>query len=85
MTIAFVVGILALSFIAGFALGSLIVFYRVKLPPLFEAEPEPSPGEHPGLELLRLRADNAKLKEDVDFYISLYADTMQTRGKQWSQ
>ena len=33
----------------------------------------------------KLRADNAKLKEDVDFYISLYADTMQTRGKQWSQ
>ncbi len=85
MTIAFVVGILALSFIAGFALGSLVVFYRVKLPPLFETEPEPSPAEHPGLELLRLRADNAKLKEDVDFYISLYTDTMQTRGKQWSQ
>ena len=85
MTIAFVVGILALSFIAGFALGSLVVFYRVKLPPLFETEPEPSPAEHPGLELLRLRADNAKLKEDVDLYISLYTDTMQTRGKQWSQ
>ncbi len=85
MTIAFIVGILAFSFIAGFALGSLVVFYRVKLPPLFETEPEPSPAEHPGMELLRLRADNAKLKEDVDFYISLYADTMQTRGKQWSQ
>jgi len=49
MTIAFVVGILAFSFIAGFALGSLVVFYRVKLPPLFETEPEPSPAEHPGL------------------------------------
>ena len=85
MTIAFIVGILTFSFIAGFALGSLVVFYRVKLPPLFETEPEPSPAEHPGLELLRLRADNAKLKEDVDFYISLYTDTMQTRGKQWSQ
>jgi len=85
MTIAFIVGILAFAFIAGFALGSLVVFYRVKLPPLFETEPEPSPEEHPGMELLRLRADNAKLKEDVDFYISLYTDTMQTRGKQWSQ
>ncbi len=84
MTIAFIVGILAFSFIAGFALGSLVVFYRVKLPPLFETEPEPT-AEHPGMELLRLRADNAKLKEDVDFYISLYTDTMQTRGKQWSQ
>ena len=85
MKIAFIVGILAFSFIAGFALGSLVVFYRVKLPPHFETEPEPSPAEHPGMELLRLRADNAKLKEDVDFYISLYTDTMQTRGKQWSQ
>ena len=81
MTIAIAV----LMFIAGLALGSLVVFYRVKLPPLFETEPEPSPAEHPGMELLRLRADNAKLKEDVEFYISLYADTMQTRGKQWSQ
>jgi len=81
MTIAIAV----LMFIAGLALGSLVVFYRVKLPPLFETEPEPSPAEHPGMELLRLRADNAKLQEDVDFYISLYADTMQTRGKQWSQ
>lgn len=80
MTIAIAV----LMFIAGLALGSLVVFYRVKLPPLFETEPEPSPAEHPGMELLRLRADNAKLKEDVEFYISLYADTMQTRGKQWS-
>ena len=73
-----------LMFIAGVALGSLVVFYRVKLPPLFETEPEPT-AEHPGTELLRLRADNAKLKEDIDFYISLYTDTMQTRGKQWSQ
>jgi len=81
MTIAIAV----LMFIAGLALGSLVVFYRVKLPPLFETEPEPTPEEHPGLELLRLRADNAKLKEDVEFYISLYADTMQTRGRQWSQ
>ena len=81
MTIAIAV----LMFIAGLALGSLVVFYRVKLPPLFETEPEPSPAEHPGMELLRLRADNAKLKEDVEFCISLYADTMQTRGKQWSQ
>ena len=85
MTIAIAITIAAFMFIAGVALGSLIVFYRVKLPPLFEDEPETSPGEHPGLELLRLRADNAKLKEDVEFYISLYADTMQTRGKQWSQ
>ena len=81
MTIAIAV----LMFIAGLALGSLVVFYRVKLPPLFEDTPEPSPEEHPGMELLRLRADNAKLKEDIEFYISLYADTMQTRGKQWSQ
>ena len=81
MTIAIAV----LMFIAGLALGSLVVFYRVKLPPLFEDTPEPSPAEHPGMELLRLRADNAKLKEDIEFYISLYADTMQTRGKQWSQ
>ena len=85
MKIAFIVGILAFAFIAGFALGSLVVFYRVKLPPLFETEPEPSPAEHPGMELLRLRAENVKLKEDVEFCISLYADTMQTRGKQWSQ
>ena len=81
MTIAIAV----LMFIAGLALGSLVVFYRVKLPPLFEDTPEPSPAEHPGMELLRLRADNAKLKEDIDFYISLYANTMQPRGKQWSQ
>jgi len=81
MTIAIAV----LMFIAGLALGSLVVFYRVKLPPLFETEPEPTPEEHPGMELLRLRADNAKLQEDVEFYISLYADTMQTRGRQWSQ
>ena len=81
MTIAIAV----LMFIAGLALGSLVVFYRVKLPPLFEDTPEPSPEEHPGMELLRLRADNAKLKEDIDFYISLYANTMQPRGKQWSQ
>ena len=80
MTIAFVVGILAFSFIAGFALGSLVVFYQVKLPPLFETEPPPA--EHPGMELLRLRADNAKLKEDVDFYLSLYTDTMQMRKTQ---
>lgn len=85
MTIAIAIAIAAFMFIAGFALGSLIIFYRVKLPPLFETEPEPTPDEHPGMELLRLRADNAKLKEDVEFCISLYADTMQTRGKQWSQ
>jgi len=85
MNIIVAITIAAFMFIAGFALGSLIIFYRVKLPPLFETEPEPSPEEHPGMELLRLRADNAKLKEDVEFCISLYADTMQTRGKQWSQ
>lgn len=85
MTLAATIASLVMIFIAGVALGALVVFYRVKLPPLFEDTPEPSPEEHPGLELLRLRADNAKLKEDVDFYISLYTDTMQTRGKQWSQ
>ena len=85
MTIVATIASLIMIFIAGVALGALVVFYRVKLPPLFETEPEPSPEEHPGLELLRLRADNAKLKEDIDFYISLYTDTMQTRGKQWSQ
>ena len=85
MTVAATIASLIMIFIAGFALGSLVVFYRVKLPPLFETEPEPSPEEHPGMELLRLRADNAKLKEDVEFCISLYADTMQPRGKQWSQ
>lgn len=85
MTVAATIASLIMIFIAGFALGSLVVFYRVKLPPLFEDTPEPSPEEHPGMELLRLRADNAKLKEDIEFYISIYADTMQTRGKQWSQ
>ena len=85
MTIIATIASLIMIFIAGVALGALVVFYKVKLPPLFETEPEPSPEEHPGMELLRLRADNAKLKEDVEFCISLYADTMQTRGKQWSQ
>jgi len=85
MTIVIAITVAAFMFIAGFALGSLIIFYRVKLPPLFETEPEPTQDEHPGLELLRLRADNAKLKEDVEFYIGLYSETMQTRGKQWSQ
>ena len=85
MTLAATIASLVMIFIAGVALGALVVFYRVKLPPLFEDTPEPSPEEHPGMELLRLRADNAKLKEDIEFYISLYADTMQTRGKQWSQ
>ena len=85
MTLAATIASLVMIFIAGVALGALVVFYRVKLPPLFEDTPEPSPEEHPGMELLRLRADNAKLQEDVDFYISLYADTMQPRGKQWSQ
>ena len=85
MTLALTLASLIMIFIAGVALGALVVFYRVKLPPLFEDAPEPSPAEHPGLELLRLRADNAKLKEDIEFYISLYADTMQPRGKQWSQ
>ena len=83
MTLAATIASLIMIFIAGVALGALVVFYRVKLPPLFEDTPEPSPEEHPGMELLRLRADNAKLKEDVDFYISLYADTIQPRGKQW--
>ena len=85
MTLALTIASLIMIFIAGVALGALVVFYRVKLPPLFEDTPEPSPEEHPGMELLRLRADNAKLKEDIEFYISLYADTMQPRGKQWSQ
>ncbi len=85
MTLAATIASLVMIFIAGVALGALVVFYRVKLPPLFEDTPEPSPEEHPGMELLRLRADNAKLKEDIEFYISLYADTMQPRGKQWSQ
>ena len=85
MTVAATIASLIMIFIAGVALGALVVFYRVKLPPLFEDTPEPSPAEHPGMELLRLRADNAKLKEDIEFYISLYADTMQPRGKQWSQ
>ena len=85
MTLAATIASLIMIFIAGVALGALVVFYRVKLPPLFEDTPEPSPAEHPGMELLRLRADNAKLKEDIEFYISLYADTMQPRGKQWSQ
>ena len=85
MTIVATIASLIMIFIAGVALGALVVFYRVKLPPLFEDTPEPSPEEHPGMELLRLRADNAKLKEDIEFYISLYADTMQPRGKQWSQ
>ena len=85
MTVAATIASLIMIFIAGVALGALVVFYRVKLPPLFEDTPEPSPAEHPGMELLRLRADNAKLKEDIDFYISLYANTMQPRGKQWSQ
>ena len=85
MTIVATIASLIMIFIAGVALGALVVFYRVKLPPLFEDTPEPSPEEHPGMELLRLRADNAKLKEDIDFYISLYANTMQPRGKQWSQ
>ena len=85
MTIVATLASLIMIFIAGVALGALVVFYRVKLPPLFEDTPEPSPEEHPGMELLRLRADNAKLKEDIEFYISLYADTMQPRGKQWSQ
>ena len=85
MTLAATIASLVMIFIAGVALGALVVFYRVKLPPLFEDTPEPSPAEHPGMELLRLRADNAKLKEDIEFYISLYADTMQPRGKQWSQ
>ena len=85
MTLAATIASLIMIFIAGVALGALVVFYRVKLPPLFEDTPEPSPAEHPGMELLRLRADNAKLKEDIDFYISLYANTMQPRGKQWSQ
>ena len=85
MTIVATIASLIMIFIAGVALGALVVFYRVKLPPLFEDTPEPSPAEHPGMELLRLRADNAKLKEDIEFYISLYADTIQTRGKQWSQ
>ena len=85
MTLAATIASLVMIFIAGVALGALVVFYRVKLPPLFEDTPEPSPEEHPGMELLRLRADNAKLKEDIEFYISLYAETMQPRGKQWSQ
>ena len=85
MTLAATIASLIMIFIAGVSLGALVVFYRVKLPPLFEDTPEPSPEEHPGMELLRLRADNAKLKEDIEFYISLYADTMQPRGKQWSQ
>jgi len=85
MTIVATIASLVMIFIAGVSLGALVVFYRVKLPPLFEDEPEPTQDEHPALELLRLRADNAKLKEDVDFYLHLYTDTMQTRGKQWSQ
>lgn len=75
-----IIAIVVLAFIAGMALGSLVSYYTLRLPPFLEAEDQPEPALP--AELQRLQADNARLKETADFYLGLYSETMQLRKTQ---